>query len=50
MRARYGFAKVSPLLADVAAVDEGGQVKITATPVRMELPSERVTLRVEPLQ
>ena len=48
--ARYGFAQVSPLLADVAAVDEGGLVRLTATPARMELPSECLTVRVEPLQ
>ena len=50
MCARYGFAQVSPLLADVAAVDEGGLVRLTATPAHMELPSERLTVRVEPLQ
>ena len=45
---RYGFAQVNPLLADVAAVD-GGVVRASATPARMELPAERVTIRVEPL-
>lgn len=47
---RYGFAKVAPLLADVAAVEEGGLVSVTATPDKMEVPSERMTVRVEPLR
>ncbi|KAK9904839.1 hypothetical protein WJX75_003587 [Coccomyxa subellipsoidea] len=48
--AKYGFAKVAPLLADVAAVEEGGLVSVTATPDKMEVPSERMTVRVEPLR
>ena len=47
---RYGFAKVAPLLANVAAVEEGGLVSVTVTPDRMELPSERMSVRVEPLK
>ncbi|EIE19123.1 hypothetical protein COCSUDRAFT_59606 [Coccomyxa subellipsoidea C-169] len=48
--AKYGFAKVAPLLADVAAVEEGGLVSVSATPDKMELPAERVAVRVEPLR
>ncbi len=47
---RYGFARVAPLLADVAAVEEGGSVSVTATPEKMELPSESMRVRVEPLR
>ncbi|CAL8464610.1 g4145 [Coccomyxa elongata] len=48
--AKYGFAKVAPLLTHVAAVEEGGLVSVTVTPDRMELPSERMAVRVEPLK
>ena len=40
---------MNPLLADVASVD-GGTVRASATPERLELPAERLTIRVEPLK
>ncbi len=41
---------MAPLLTNVAAVEEGGLVSVTVTPDRMELPSERMVVRVEPLK
>lgn len=41
---------MAPLLADVAAVEEGGVVAASVTSENMELPSERMTVRVEPMR
>ena len=47
---RYGLAKIGPLMADVAAVEEGGSIDVTVSTEHMELPSERTTIRVEPMR
>ena len=47
---RYGLAKIGPLMADVAAVEEGGSIDVTVSTEHMELPSERMTIRVEPMR
>lgn len=47
---RYGLAKVGPLLTDVAAVEEGGTVSVTLSTEHMELPSDRMTVRVDPMR
>ena len=47
---RYGLAKIGPLMADVAAVEEGGSIDVTVSTEHMELPSERTTIRVAPMR
>ena len=47
---RYGLAKVGPLLTDVAAVEEGGTVNVTLSTEHMELPSDRMTIRIDPMR
>ncbi len=41
---------IGPLMADVAAVEEGGTIDVTVTPEHMELPSERTTIRIDPMR
>ena len=47
---RYGLANIGPLMADVAAVEEGGTIDVTVTTEHMEWPSERTTIRIEPMR
>lgn len=37
-------------MSDVAAVQEGGTIDVTVTPEHMELPSERTTIRIDPMR
>ncbi|KAK9838177.1 hypothetical protein WJX81_006881 [Elliptochloris bilobata] len=45
--ARHGLARVNPLLTDIAAV-EGGTLDVTVAPERLQLPSERLIVRMVP--
>ena len=47
VKCRHVLARANPLLADIAEVD-GGTIDVTLTPERMQLPSERTTVRLAP--
>lgn len=48
--AKYGLQKISPLMSNVVAVQEGGKVEMRWTPEGMALPAERSTLQIEPMK
>jgi len=47
---RYGLQRISPLMSNVVAVQEGGKVEMRWTPEGMALPAERSTLQIEPMK
>ena len=47
---RYGLQRISPLLSNVVAVQEGGQVQMSWKPDCLRLPAERSTLQIEPMK
>lgn len=47
---RYGLQRISPLLSNVAAIQEGGNVDICLTPENLALPAEKTTVRIEPMK
>lgn len=47
---RYGLQRISPLLSNVAAIQEGGTVDISLTPENLALPAEKTTVRIEPMK
>ncbi|KAK9806403.1 hypothetical protein WJX73_002550 [Symbiochloris irregularis] len=48
--AKYCLSKASPLLGDIVGLEEGDTVSLQASPQDMQLPSETVHLRLEPLK
>ncbi|DBB18517.1 TPA: hypothetical protein ACH3X3_000157 [Trebouxia sp. C0006] len=48
--AKYGLQRISPLMSNVVAVQEGGKVEMRWTPEGMALPAERSTLQIEPMK
>ena len=47
---RYGLQRISPLLSNVAAIQEGGKIDISLTPENLALPAEMTTIRIEPMK
>ncbi|KAL0043492.1 hypothetical protein WJX79_006229 [Trebouxia sp. C0005] len=48
--AKYGLQRISPLMSNVVAVQEGGKVEMRWTPEHMALPAERSTLQIQPMK
>ena len=47
---RYGLQRISPLLSNVVAVQEGGKVQMAFTPQDMTLPAEKTSVQIEPMK
>lgn len=47
---RYGLQRISPLLSNVVAVQEGGQVQMAFTPQGMVLPAEKISVQIQPMR
>lgn len=47
---RYGLQRISPLLSNVVAVQEGGQVQMAFTPQDMVLPAEKTSVQIQPMR
>ena len=47
---RYGLQRISPLLSNVVAVQEGGKVQMAFTPQDMILPAEKTSVQIEPMK
>ena len=47
---RYGLQRISPLLSNVAAIQEGGKIDISLAPQNLALPAEQTSIRIEPMK
>lgn len=47
---RYGLQRISPLLSNVVAVQEGGKVQMSFSPEGMALPAEKTSVHIEPMK
>ncbi|KAL3146757.1 hypothetical protein ABBQ38_014741 [Trebouxia sp. C0009 RCD-2024] len=48
--AKYGLQRISPLLSNVVAVQEGGKVQMSFSPEGMALPAEKTSVHIEPMK
>lgn len=50
LHCRYCLSRISPLLADIVALEEGDRISVSASPVDMQMPADSYDVRLEPLK